>query len=671
MKIEERLHDAMHEYADTIEPEPGSWSKIAARFDDLPEPHAPRRGSFVFAGVALALVVALISVLVVRDDSGGGTRVSTGPAAGMPSRILAVKEDGHARILDSATGDQEGGIYEVPIVAEGSPIAVTPDGKDAYVVQGNGNEGCIGHSILRLPVGAGARGGDQVATGATDPTVSPDGRYLAYLHCLPGEVRAHEIVLRDLTTGEQRVTGAAVNAAFVHHLEFAADSRHVFVSTYVDKIASPRLYEIDVVAGEPVPGRDLGVVSDVQGWVAVRGMTGEYLGVKGTPPSVLAMRLPPWTARPIFTVPNTPTLVVSDRSGRHILAVVGHSLFRWSEGETEATKIADGVIGAAWIPEGSPAPPPAPTTTAMPGSLVAAVDGNRLALLAPSNGSEQTSYGSFLGISSASVTPSGKEMLFSHLGQSGACGSEPEVEVDRLNTETLAATRIVGGAVTPVVSPDGTFVAYGITCDGPALGLTDLATGQNFRTDPLGGSKRETSANLTSVEVLGWSPNSRSMLYRLFLRGETFPHYYVGTLWPAVRQSETKVVELPSGTNVSTMAFIDRDTVAVAVAKTESRTVVYEMPIGQGVKAGTGGMKWDNQTLLVTGDGMFEAPGPITSLVVDPTGRHFLALVAVAPVPPERGNPLGSSARALYRWSVGDPAPTRIAGSVTAASWAP
>lgn len=393
MKIEERLHDAMQEYADTIEPEPGSWSKIADRFDETPTPRAPRRGSLVFAGVALALVIALISVLVVRDAD-DSTRVSTGPA-----------------------------------------------------------------------------------------------------------------------------------------------------------------------------------------------------------------------------------------------------------------------------------PPPVSASTAMPGSLVAAVDGNRLAFLASQNGSEQTSYGSFPQVSSVSVTPSGKEILFSYLGQSGACGSKPEVEVDRLNTATLAATRIVGGAVTPVVSPDGKFVAYGITCDGPALGLTNLATGENYRTDPLGGTKRETSANIESVEVLGWSPDSTRMLYRLTLKGDSSAHYYVGRLWPAVRQSETKVVELPSGSNVSAAAFIDDKTVAMAmaVAATGNRTVVQEMPIEQ-TKAPRDGIKWDNQALLVTGDGIFEVPGPITSLVADPSGRHLLVLVEYPRRPPVPGSPLGS---ALYRWSVGDGAPTKIADSVTAASWAP
>jgi hypothetical protein len=166
------------------------------------------------------------------------------------------------------------------------------------------------------------------------------------------------------------------------------------------------------------------------------------------------------------------------------------------------------------------------------GSPPGSVDGNRLAFLASANGSEQTSYGSFLGISSVSVTPSGKEILFSSATRSGACGSGPASEVDRLNTDTLSSTPIVGYAVTPLVSPDGRYVAYGITCDGPALGLTNLATGQNYRTDPLGGRKSETSANIESVEVLGWSPDSKRLLYRLGLEGDTVPHYYVGRLWP-------------------------------------------------------------------------------------------------------------------------------------------
>jgi hypothetical protein len=52
MKIEERLHDAMHEYADTIEPEPGSWSKIVDRFDEEPAPRRSAHVGLVFAGVA-------------------------------------------------------------------------------------------------------------------------------------------------------------------------------------------------------------------------------------------------------------------------------------------------------------------------------------------------------------------------------------------------------------------------------------------------------------------------------------------------------------------------------------------------------------------------------------------------------------------------------------------
>ncbi len=948
MKIEERLHDAMHEYADAIEPEPGSWSRIAARFDEEPVPRRPARGGLVFAGVALALVVALVAVLAVREDSGPGTRVSTGPAGGMPSRILAVNADGHATILDSATGDQQGGIYEVPTVAEGTQIAVTPDGQDAYVVQGNGKEGCADYSILRLPVGAGARGGDQIATDATEPTVSPDGRYLAYLHCLPGD-NANEIVLRDLTSGQERVTKAPAGMSFGYHLEFAADSNHILVALLDYKVVYAPMLEIDIVSGESAPGRELGIAASGQGWVGVRGTTGEYLGVKGTPPNVLHLtevsRSPQgsslFSAGDLFTVPSVPAQVVSDRSGRHILAVVDHSLYRWSEGEASATKVADGVIDAAWIPDppaavpagksvavlggnrvvlvdgksgsvarelffhegitsvtpavdgksvyaitnepgpcrggpetfrvpldggtahkvltgvtsvrevaasggpllaytgsmdcsdagqvirfgtlsdpgrglrnptevrfpadttelgildaspdgrallvrvvrpsgaalsiidvpsgsvttvpgtgsvtvaafsrdtanaflqvmreqdgktridlidraghivsafsvpagglaigteplrllgttddgrayeqtgnnlayfhlpgrvtaaalmpgSTPAPPP-PASKNAPNALLAAVGGNRLVFLASSNGSEQTSYATIPGISSVSVTPDGKEILFAYNAPNSACPSGPGPEVDRFSLKTNTATPIVGGSITPVVSPDGRFVAYGITCDGHTLGLTNLVTGANYRTDPLAGTKSDTSANIESVEVLGWSPDSKRLLYRLTLKGDSSPHYYVGRLWPMVRQSETKVVELASGSNVSTAAFVDDHTVAMAIV-TGARTAVYEMPITSQVQAKfESGIKWDKRELLVTGDGMFAVDGPITSIVPDPTGRHFLVLADPA-LHYTRTFQASPAIGPLYRWSVGDEAPTQIAGSVTAASWAP
>ena len=348
-------------------------------------------------------------------------------------------------------------------MAEGTQIAVTPDGQDVYVVAGQRQRG-VRRSLDRAVAGRhrGRGGGDQIATNATDPTVSPDGRYLAYLHCLPGDNRADEIVLRDLTTGEETVTSGpggyrssstGWSSPRIRATSFVAtilrsDDARVHRGS-MRSTSSPASRHRAATSGSRPVGR---------AGSAVRGMTGEYLGVKGTPPSVcISPRWPVAVQRGRCSpFPTTPTQVVSDRSGRHILAVVDHSLYRWSEGEKEPTKIADGVIGAAWIPDGSPPPPPVPASKTMPGSLVAAVDGDRLAFLASANGSEQTSYGTYPGISSVSVTPDGKEILFSYTGPSGAC-AEPAPEVDRAQHGNACrhAHRRWGGDAESSVRTDG------------------------------------------------------------------------------------------------------------------------------------------------------------------------------------------------------------------------
>lgn len=61
MKIEARLRDAMHEYADGIEAGPGSWAKIEARFDEPPTSRLPDRSRppLVLGGVAAVVVVGV------------------------------------------------------------------------------------------------------------------------------------------------------------------------------------------------------------------------------------------------------------------------------------------------------------------------------------------------------------------------------------------------------------------------------------------------------------------------------------------------------------------------------------------------------------------------------------------------------------------------------------
>ncbi len=640
MKIEERLHDALHGYADVIEPEAGSWSKIAAHFDDEPAPRRPRaRGrALVFAALALLTVVVIVAALV--RDTDHHTEVATSPrrtTTDLPQRILAVTDRGEPVVLASKTGGRDF-TYGATSIAEGTQIAVSPDERDAYLVTGNGNEGCAGHSILALQIGSGS-GSRVVATNATDPAVSPDGRYLAYLHCSPDSGnRANHIVLRDLTTGTERVTSAPDGTFFINRVEFAPDAHRVIFNLFDDAQGRATLRELNVVDGEAPPGRDVGPAAGEAVWVGLRGNTGEYLAVKGSPPSVLSLRGPaPFTASPLFTVPAIPSQVVADQSGRHILAVVDHALYRWSVGDERATKIADNVIGAAWIPDARQAPPAPAAAAPLPNGVVVARNG-ALDVLGAADGAQHSSLGAFPNVSRIGASPDGRELIYASSGPSPACGGGPGPTVKRLATARLdapdASQLVVGGSGSPAVSPDGEFVAYGIVCDGIEPGLTNLHSGANYRFDPFPASGSG-AAEIVQTEPLAWAPDSKRLLYRLALKGDAAPHFYVATLVPV---SHTEVIEIPVGSAVTAGAFMDNDVLAVA-EKTNAGSTVRTFDLGnQGTNT------------------LFALPRRITSLIADRSGRHFLALL-------DDG--------ALYRWTTGDPAPTRLAEGVTAAAWIP
>ncbi len=133
------------------------------------------------------------------------------------------------------------------------------------------------------------------------------------------------------------------------------------------------------------------------------------------------------------------------------------------------------------------------------------------------------------------------------------------------------ATRIVSGAVSPVVSPDGRFVAYGIRCDGKALsvtlGYTDLRNGMNYRIDPF---PRSAQVRLTSLEPLAWAGDSKRLLFRVVSEGDTVPQYYLGRLWP--QGDDTRPVKL-DGIRMAAAAFIDGQMAAIAEDVGDGSTV--------------------------------------------------------------------------------------------------
>ena len=659
MTIEDRVHDALHEYADPIEPAPGSWERIRARFDEpAPAPSRPRRRSVVLVSLSIVAVVAIVGALVgallglgirvaCRDDRHRCPR-----DAG--ARVLAVTTSGQPVVLGSLNGNRETG-YDASGIAAGTQVAVSPDGLDGYLVEGPGEQSCANHQILRLPVAAGARGGDLIATHATEPTVSPDGRYLAYLHCPEEGGRADEIVLRDLAGGSERITSAPAGAFFVDHLEFAADSRHV-VFGYEDATGHDTVRELDVVAGDPTAGRVLD--TSPAEWVGVRGRTGDALGVvhqqggTETAPTVMAISgANPLVTTALFGLPGLPDQVISDPSGRHILAVVDHTLYRWSVGDATATKVADDVTGAAWIPD---APTPPPLDTSLPNGIVAVRNGE-LAVLGATDGAQHC-RSARSGQEPRSVPPStagrSRSPVRRHLR--AATTTRPVPRLQKLIPMTGQLTDIAGSAYSPTVNGKG-LVAYGYVCDGNGLGFTDLSNGDNFRSDALGGKQLESEPRIQAVYPLDWSPDGTKLLYRVQLAGDPSSHLYVGALWPAVRQADTHVVEIPGGASITAAAFVTDDTLAI-ISRDRDGSRFDLLPIASATgSTAKEGLQWDKTSLLFTGHGEVSLPGPIRSLVADPSG-HFL-LVA------EDGT--------LYRWTRGDPTLTKIADGVTAAVWIP
>jgi hypothetical protein len=283
---------------------------------------------------------------------------------------------------------------------------------------------------------------------------------------------------------------------------------------------------------------------------------------------------------------------------------------------------------------------PAAPVAAPPGMLVAKESGE-MVVLGTQDGQQHSSLGTFPGVSSVSAATNGRQVFFTSRATGTSCGSNPGPVVNRLVPATGATTEIVGGSLSGRVSPDGKFIVYGIWCDGRGPGFTNLLTGENSRSDALGSKADESSDLIETTEPLAWSPDSKLVLFRLGLKGNAKPRYYVDRLWPVVPQTDTKVIEVPDGPDDTAAAFIDRDTLAIA----EASGAMTEVRSWRVIEAR------DERSPL-----LFELPGRVNSLVTDPSGQHFLAL---------------TQAGDLYRWSLGQDQPTKVASGVSAATWLP
>ncbi len=213
-------------------------------------------------------------------------------------------------------------------------------------------------------------------------------------------------------------------------------------------------------------------------------------------------------------------------------------------------------------------------------------------------------------------------------------------EIDHVVIETGVRERVVGGAEFPAVNAKG-IVASGVVCDGEAaINFSDLATGQPARRGVFVESAFGVALKMQSVRPLAWLSDGLTLFYEVSVKGESHPRFYFGRFWPLVQAKDETFVRVgaalhESGFSPNTAALVDDKTIAFA--------------------AGADVREWNVSTgRLLPANRGFELPETITALTVDPSGTHFLAMTRT---------------HVLYRWSVGDAAPTKLAAGVRAAAW--
>ena len=354
MTVEQRLRDAMQARVAPVDA-----PALAARVE------RPRRvWPVVAAWFAIVVVLALVVALVARGDGGGSVQ----PAArASPRRIVAVTTDGRVILASSKDGHALRTLASGALAGGG--LAVSPDGRTVYYAEIE-QVTCPGDPvpvtrIMAVPV----RGGtpQEIATNVRYPTVSPDGRYLAFTGIPNCSDAGQSVLVKDLQAGARstepydRSWGPQVFAGTTQRgiggLSWAPDSRHLLF-TWFDAPGGQYTGVLDTRAPSTT---FLDTSPRVK--TAVDTTLCCYLGTRDTlVATVIAQDLEnTWTADPrsgrlLEHLSCCGTVVATDRDGAAFLTYWTDpthpgGLYRWTLGDRHRVFLGSLLATAVWVPE--------------------------------------------------------------------------------------------------------------------------------------------------------------------------------------------------------------------------------------------------------------------------------------------------------------------------------